>query len=568
MTPSDDQPTFEPGGSTQVVSPSAQFPYAINTRYRCIELIGHGSSGAVYRAYDEQLHRDVAIKFIHRENHDERSRLLAEGRALAQFDHPHICNVYEVVEENNTVYMVMSYINGRHLSEWRQQFSHAQLIEFAIQVSAALSKAHHKGIIHCDVKPANIVLQERPGESAQAVLVDFGVAHTTHSSAASGGGTKHYMAPERSTSAPAALHPAIDIYAMGATLRLLLTGSHEDSGLRRLPKDLRLIIKKCLQSDPALRYQDMQQLHSDLVAVRDTHPISLRRSLTYRLQRLWQRSSWFRWTSTGTFISAAALLLVAVLYQGHMHNRQMEEVQIRERVAHLENRIEAIHRSPIHDKAAEIDTLYSEALSWIEQAQSQPDWLAAANYAAAGRILLQLSRDEDAYKALLKAWQLGERSDTTAMALARIHTRLYMTAMAQAHNLSDPDARAQGVAKAHDNHRLPALAFFDEVSRTGLPRDYTRAMQLYLQGEESAAVRQLRHGRFPDWFYRHHELALRLLSRHMFDALTGRGEGDPDAILDALEYHAEAMYQWAPSRAQTYQRMARVYNELDIHRPQ
>ena len=187
--------------------PENSFPHAIDARYRCLGILGKGSSGSVYKAFDSQLQREVAIKFIHRREHEERTRLLNEARVLAQLEHPHICKVYEVAEEGEAVYLVMSFVNGPHLNVWREQFSDRQLVQTIADVAGALHSAHLQGIVHCDVKPSNIVLRQNK-DAVQAVLVDFGIAHGgIYSATLSGVGTQHYMAPERFSQSEADTSP-------------------------------------------------------------------------------------------------------------------------------------------------------------------------------------------------------------------------------------------------------------------------------------------------------------------------------------------------------------------------
>ncbi|MGX5914994.1 protein kinase domain-containing protein [Aliidiomarina sp. Khilg15.8] len=567
MSHFDDQPTVEPGAREPEQPPSTHFPYPINSRYRCIELIGHGSSGAVYRAFDSQLQRDVAIKFIHHQQLSERRRLIAEGRVLAQLDHPNICKVYEVAEEGDAVYLVMSFINGSHLSSWRTHFTRAQHVELVAQVCAALQTAHANGVVHCDVKPTNIVLRENAQEQVSAVLVDFGVAHSdSHASYQSGAGTHRYMAPERFQDAAATLTPASDIYSMGATLRYLLTGEHRTDALHKLPTDLRLIINQALQADPKQRYASMQHLHDDLRAWQQGQPISLRRSPAYRLRRLWQRSPWLRGTSVSAAALAAVLVIAAATYQDTLRQRQVEEVNIRENVALTVNEIDAIYRAPAHNRKASLDQLHAQADEWFAQAASQPDWLAAANYSAAGRIFVQLDEFDKAQRALTRAWELGERSQRTAMALAKVSVRFYLIADSQARNLTSVEQREAALAEARKEFQQPGLEYLQLAAGSQLPRDYMRAMRAYLNNEPDRALNFLWQGNYPVWFYQRYDFIMRIQSNRLFNRLLGRSEGDYQPILSDLETAHEKLNALTPSNASPYFLMALVYNEVSAQR--
>ncbi|RUO27887.1 hypothetical protein CWE12_13200 [Aliidiomarina sedimenti] len=566
----DDQDTYLPG-SQPSDSPSATdaprrtFPYPINTRYRCLEQIGHGSSGSVFKAHDNQLHRDVAIKFIHRSDLQERKRLLAEGRVLAQLDHPNICRVYEVAEEGDAVYLVMSLVKGQHLNHWREHFSISQRVELIAQVCDAIAEAHRKGIVHCDIKPGNIVLQE-DSNPLTAVLVDFGIADSHHHSSASGVGTEHYMAPERFTEG-ARLTSSIDIYALGATLRMVLTGQHSDQGLETLPRDLQCIIRHCLQPDPTQRYANAALLAADLRAFLQSRPISLRRNPWYRGQRLWQRNRWLRGTVLVATIIGLLLILAAGFYQSHMRDRQLEQVRMHEQVTRLESQIDAIYRSPRHASRDELQQLRNAARQWVERAHDLPKWLSADHYASAGRLFVQLGNNTEAQSALTQAWQLGERSDSTAMALAIVHQRLYTVARSQAFNLPSASSREDALALAHSTHRLPALHYLDSVERSDLPADYLRAMRAYLNGDEVAADSILKNGEFPSWFYPRYELGLSLAIEALFNTLVRQVPGDTDALIESMQYYGDNLAAQTPSSIGSYIRLASAYLELVHYYP-
>ena len=572
MTPSyDDQATFVPGNPDS--SNDAQlrqysktrFPIEINSRYRCIEFLGEGSSGAVYRAYDTQLQREVAIKFIHHGVLLERKRLIAEGRVLAHLDHPNICKVYEVAEEGDAVYLVMSLIRGQHLNHWRGNLSQRQCIELIAQVCDAVAEAHRRGIVHCDIKPGNIVIQEDVSP-LNAVLIDFGIADSRHYATTSGAGTQHYMAPERS-SPDVKLTPAIDIYAIGATLRLVLTGSHSESDVSKLPRDLRLIIHNCMFLDASERYDSAALVAKDLRAVIACQPISCRTGVWYRSKRMWQRSPWLRNTTWAGVCVAGVLLISAGLYRAHLQERQIEQVRWHEQVTFLESQIDAIYRSPLHQSNTSLNEIREQAKVWVERADSQPQWLAASQLAAAGRVQAKLGNMTLAKQALQHAWELGERSDSTAMALALVYQNHYTIARTSAFNHPSEDARHQALQQAHDDFRTPALAYLRSVERSNLPRDYIAAMTRYLEGDEAAAIRRLQTGEFPPSFYEHYILELQLLIPEIFEIIVRGYPGDATPMVERLIELDDIIRDFIPSSASIYVVLAGVFRELPNYLP-
>ncbi len=199
-------------------------------RYRIIERLGMGGMAVVYKAYDTRLERDVALKLIRTEAipPEQYERLMKrferEAKAQARFKHPHIVAVHDYGEVDNSPYLVMDFISGGTLKDrlhgpvdWRQA------VRWLIPVAEALAYAHQRGIVHRDVKPANILFDAE----GQPILTDFGIAKVLETDEATltgtglGVGTPEYMAPEQWQGKTS---PATDQYALGVVLYELITG--------------------------------------------------------------------------------------------------------------------------------------------------------------------------------------------------------------------------------------------------------------------------------------------------------------------------------------------------------
>ncbi|HKN85190.1 MAG TPA: serine/threonine-protein kinase, partial [Pyrinomonadaceae bacterium] len=145
--------------------------------YRIVEPIGAGGMGAVYKAYDNKLHRIVALKLLPAEyvsQEDRRRRFFQEARAASALNHPHILTIYEVGEDDGRPYIAMEYVEGETL---RQKIKSNGLplretVDFAIQIAAGLARAHELGIIHRDLKPENLMVSR----DGYAKILDFGLA--------------------------------------------------------------------------------------------------------------------------------------------------------------------------------------------------------------------------------------------------------------------------------------------------------------------------------------------------------------------------------------------------------
>ncbi len=209
-------------------------PESVIAGYRLTRLAGRGGMGVVYEAIQLSLDRAVALKLIdpaHADDPELRSRFIRESRAAASLAHPHVIPVYEAGEDGGLLFITMRFVAGGNLNDLivtRAPLAPALVAAIGVQIASALHAAHERGIVHRDVKPANILLERRlEGESQHSYLSDFGV---TRQSGGSGVtvvgeliGTIDYMAPEQGRGE--AVGPPADLYSLGCVLFEALTGS-------------------------------------------------------------------------------------------------------------------------------------------------------------------------------------------------------------------------------------------------------------------------------------------------------------------------------------------------------
>jgi len=254
------------------------------SHYALLERIRDGGMGVVYKARDTRLGRTVALKFLHRRhasNPGARARLLAEARAVSALDHPNIAVVYEIGEaDDGTQFIAMAWYEGETLKDIarRGPLAVAQAVTIAEQIGRALAAAHRAGIIHRDVKPANVMVTQ----SGAVKLLDFGIAKLM--SADDGemhpaAGTIPYMSPEQTRNA--AIDERTDIWSLGVLLYEMLAGQrpfkrqtdellisairNEEPPLlssisAEVPARLAAIVERCLQKNSADRYQSAEEL--------------------------------------------------------------------------------------------------------------------------------------------------------------------------------------------------------------------------------------------------------------------------------------------------------------------
>ncbi len=262
-------------------------------RYELVERIGHGSIGALYRARDTVLGREVAVKVMARGflgDEGAHARFFHEARAAARLQHVNIVTVFEFGEQQDTPFVVMEFLRGFSLAERMRQDTPMPLrekVDIAIQLCAGLEAAHKQGVVHRDVKPANIWLCL----NGTVKLLDFGIATAASSNAtvADAFATPGYMSPEQIEGRD--VDTRTDIFSAGAVVYEMLTGRHPfeadsptavmlkivndvprriESG--ELPAALKAAVARALEKSPAARYARASDFGRDLKAVKASLP--------------------------------------------------------------------------------------------------------------------------------------------------------------------------------------------------------------------------------------------------------------------------------------------------------
>jgi serine/threonine protein kinase/cytochrome c-type biogenesis protein CcmH/NrfG len=303
--------------------------------YELLEEIGRGGQGVVYRARQKSLNRTVALKVIglgHWATEAHLKRFRREAEAAARLEHPGIVPIHEVGERDGSCYFSMKFIEGGQLDEVvrRTPMSIRQAAELIAKVARTVHYAHEHGILHRDIKPGNILVDQK----GEPHLTDFGLARLVETESTVTRtkevlGTPSYMAPEQAVGETAKLTSATDVYGLGAVFYQLLTGQPPFAGgttyetVRllleteprpprllnpKIDRDLSTICLKCLEKDPQRRYPAAAGLAEDLEHWLKHEPIRAKRSGFFTHTRKWVR----RKPAIAALIASSLALAAAV----------------------------------------------------------------------------------------------------------------------------------------------------------------------------------------------------------------------------------------------------------------
>ncbi len=445
--------------------------------------LGEGAMGRVLRAFDEDLGREVALKYLLSDDRQAVERFLREARAQAKVEHPNVAKVYQVGYQDERPFISMQLIDGKPLDEALEGRSLKLKVQVMHTIADALHAAHEVGLIHRDIKPSNILVEQHDDGALVPFVLDFGIARGLQPSegetvAAARGltvtgqalGTPGYMSPEQAAGDLRRLDRRSDVFGLGILLYELLAGVQpfaSDSQLGSLvkvlqedpptlsrvapdlPMDLRAITEQCLEKVPQRRYATAQALSEDLERWLDGRPVTARPLSAAR--RWWRRAQ----RNPVAAVAVASALLVTLgfgLWSVWNQNRSTREAAFAQEVGQTVERLEAslrlAHLAPRHDVRGEERRVLEEIAALEARAQAMSARLRGAADYARGRGFMALGHWQEAEVALEGAASSTANGPGVQLALGRTLAERFRQEIERAQGLESADSRTSAVAEA------------------------------------------------------------------------------------------------------------------------
>lgn len=437
-------------------------------RYQNLRLLGLGSGGAVFAAWDPRLEREVALKFLWPRAYAHRSRALEEARAQAQVDHPHVVKIFETGEVLGLAYIAMQRVEGGSLASALPKLDRAQRLRLLVQVAEGVQAAHDRGMAHLDLKPANVLVDLREPERPWALVSDFGLARSSAGDSRGAIGTPPFSSPEQLRGEGATGRS--DVYALGVCLDSLLAEHPPFSPA--LLKDWRglaeaeprPLAQRAVGVDPALERLAAWAMAKD-PAARPADPRAFAAALRLTLegdgralQQAARRGRTWRWAAMGAALALALTAGWAVRSRTRAARALAYQQAYHQVSRDFESRLRHLRTRPQHDVRPELLALGERLAAMERELAHTPQEGQTALHLAIGKGYLALGEGARALPFLQWAWDRGDRSTGCAAALGLAHGEAYRSLLARYGPTVSPGlAKARAEALAVHGRAVEAL---------------------------------------------------------------------------------------------------------------
>jgi eukaryotic-like serine/threonine-protein kinase len=464
---------------------SRRAPFFLTDRYEDITFLGEGGMGTVYRVRDARLGRQVAIKLLKGADPDLWPRFIAEAKAQALVEHENVCRVYDTGETDGQPYIAMQYIDGVPLSDLADSLTIEQHVRIIQKIALAVHEAHRVGLIHRDIKPGNILLEKQESGAYKPYILDFGLARRAgeRGQTQSGEiiGTLAYMSPEQARGDWRNLDRRSDVFSLGATLYDMIAGrppffaefpfqilfmvTHEDAARIRkvkpeIPAALETIVMKCVEREPARRYESARALAEDLGRFLDGAPILARPASWTQVLKKKARKHKLATALLGALF-VGALVLAAVWLHGE--RRAAEQAQIARDLAlgvkEMELFLRTAYAMPLHDVERERDIVRKRLAQLSERMAAAGEAGEGPGQYALGQGYLSLGDPSSAREHLERADAAGYPAPELQYALGTALGALFSRALEETKRITNEDERKEKVAELERELRDPALLY-------------------------------------------------------------------------------------------------------------